>query len=394
MRIDGHKLIIIIIFILAAIGWMGWFDCKVDAENVKCKMQKQEQIVVEQTENDEQDNAKTEAEIPEIELEAEINPWIPISEFEAAPVELETKAYTNYKVVGKGGDSAQSKYIYNYLTVCDDGYLRDKDGFIAAALGSYFGGYHDDSIGTRWVFVCKDGTEIPIVKVDVKQNDHTMDVEHKIGVISGRYDNHGNSVRTGEYIEFYVDVDKINGLVYTNSNPCVNTTPGMDGVIVGWYQVEKEDAPESKSEIELSDYDRWFIECVVAGEACGESYDGQRAVAQCIYNAMLKDGLTPQEVKINYQYAGWKEGLYDSDRKTWQSVHDAVSAVFDNGDFVTDKPILYFYNPSIVYSGWHESQNYVMTIGGHKFFYADEDVNAEWANILLTNVNKYGMIEP
>ena len=86
------------------------------------------------------------------------------------------------------------------------------------------------------------------------------------------------------------------------------------------------------------------------------------------YNAMLKDGLTPQEVKINYQYAGWKEGLYDADRKAWQSVHDAVSAVFDNGDFVTDEPILYFYNPSIVYSSWHESQNYVMTISHHKFF--------------------------
>ena len=369
MKIDGRRVLVVLIFILVIIGWMGWLECKVDAENVKCKTKKQETEVapiIESTESVEDDDMELDA--PELELEAEIKPWIPISEFEAAPVELETKAYTNYKVIGKGGDSAQSEYIYSHLTVCDDGYLRDKDGFIAAALGSYFGGYHADSIGTRWVFVCKDGTEIPIVKVDIKQNNHTLDAEHKIGVISGRYDNHGNSVRTGEYIEFYVDVDKINGLVYTNSNPCINTTPGMDGVIVGWYQVESEKETESKSEIELSDYDRWFIECVVAGEAGGESYDGQRAVAQCIYNAMLKEGLTPQEVKINYQYAGWKEGLYDTDRKAWQSVHDAVSAVFDYGDFVTDEPILYFYNPAIVYSGWHESQNYVMTIGGHKFF--------------------------
>ena len=35
-----------------------------------------------------------------------------------------------------------------------------------------------------------------------------------------------------------------------------------------------------------------------------------------------------------------------------------------------------------------------MTIGGHKFFYLAEDENAEWANILLTNVNEYGIIEP
>ena len=35
-----------------------------------------------------------------------------------------------------------------------------------------------------------------------------------------------------------------------------------------------------------------------------------------------------------------------------------------------------------------------MEIGGHRFFYLTEDENAEWANILLTNVNEYGIIEP
>lgn len=35
-----------------------------------------------------------------------------------------------------------------------------------------------------------------------------------------------------------------------------------------------------------------------------------------------------------------------------------------------------------------------MTIGGHKFFYLTEDENADWTNILLTDVNEYGIIEP
>lgn len=395
MKIDGRRVLVVLIFILVIIGWMGWLECKVDAENVKCKTKKQETEVapiIESTESVEDDDMELDA--PELELEAEIKPWIPISEFEAAPVELETKAYTNYKVIGKGGDSAQSEYIYSHLTVCDDGYLRDKDGFIAAALGSYFGGYHADSIGTRWVFVCKDGTEIPIVKVDIKQNNHTLDAEHKIGVISGRYDNHGNSVRTGEYIEFYVDVDKINGLVYTNSNPCINTTPGMDGVIVGWYQVESEKETESKSEIELSDYDRWFIECVVAGEAGGEPYKGKLAVAQCYFDAMLKDGLSATEVKSAYGYSGWNENLDKQDPKAYDEVKNAVADVFYGGKFVTDKPILYFYAPAYGRSDWHEAQEYWKSIANHKFFYLAEDVNAEWANILLTNVNEYGMIEP
>ena len=75
-------------------------------------------------------------------------------------------------------------------------------------------------------------------------------------------------------------------------------------------------------------------------------------------------------------------------------VMDAVHDIFDMGQFVTEKPILFFYAPSLCDSPWHESQNYAMTIGGHKFFYLTEDENAEWANILLTNVNEYDRIEP
>ena len=83
-----------------------------------------------------------------------------------------------------------------------------------------------------------------------------------------------------------------------------------------------------------------------------------------------------------------------SDRKMYIEVMDAVHDIFDMGQFVTEKPILFFYAPKLCDSPWHESQNYAMTIGGHKFFYLTEDENAEWANILLTNVNEYGIIEP
>lgn len=34
----------------------------------------------------------------------------------------------------------------------------------------------------------------------------------------------------------------------------------------------------------------------------------------------------------------------------------------------TDAEILYFYAPALVSSEWHESQTYVCTIGGHRFF--------------------------
>lgn len=110
----------------------------------------------------------------------------------------------------------------------------------------------------------------------------------------------------------------------------------------------------------LSDEDRYVIECIVAGEARGEGVEGQMWVATCIYNAMQKDGLTPMEVKEKYKYSGWYENISDE-------VKEAVSRVFDNGEIVNDN-VLYFYAYKTTKSSWHETQDYIATIGGHKFF--------------------------
>ena len=158
-------------------------------------------------------------------------------------------------------------------------------------------------------------------------------------------------------------------------------------------EIDKPEIEYYVSPIYLTEDDRWFIECVVAGECAYEPYEGKLAVAQCYFDAMIKDGLTAREVKEVYQYSGWNPDLDKQDRKMYIEVMEAVHDIFDVGQFVTEKPILFFYAPSLCDSPWHESQNYAMTIGGHKFFYADEDENAEWANILLTNVNEDGIIE-
>lgn len=143
----------------------------------------------------------------------------------------------------------------------------------------------------------------------------------------------------------------------------------------------------------LTEYETWFVECVVGGEAAGEPYEGKVAVAQCYFDAMLKDGLSATEVKSAYGYSGWNENLDKQDPKAYDEVKNAVMDVFYGGKFVTDKPILYFYAPRWCTSEWHEAQEYWGSIANHKFFYLAEDENAEWANILLTNVNEYGIIE-
>lgn len=120
---------------------------------------------------------------------------------------------------------------------------------------------------------------------------------------------------------------------------------------------------ESKCKYALTDYERWYVGAIVAGEAGGETMDGKMAVAQCILNAMLLEKYTPEQVRVNYQYSGWNESMaMDSD------VQEAITRVFDNGETVTDKYILYFYAPAWCTSSWHESQDYAGTFGSQRFF--------------------------
>ncbi len=63
---------------------------------------------------------------------------------------------------------------------------------------------------------------------------------------------------------------------------------------------------------------------VVMAEAGGECHLGQRAVAQCILSACLRDDLRPLEVVRVYGYT-------QARKKPTRSVQDAVKAVFDYG---------------------------------------------------------------
>ena len=117
----------------------------------------------------------------------------------------------------------------------------------------------------------------------------------------------------------------------------------------------------NKAAFRLSDYERRVVECMVMGESGSESYKGQLLVAYCILNACKKDGLQPSEVRRIYKYSGW----HDSPTK---SVKKAVSSIFDDGYRPINDTPLYFYAPKYCNSSWHETQRYICTVGGHKFF--------------------------
>ena len=117
---------------------------------------------------------------------------------------------------------------------------------------------------------------------------------------------------------------------------------------------------ESPIDYPITEDDRETLEHIVEGEAGGESYDGKLWVATCLRNAMEKDDLSAEQVRISYQYAGWGETVSDDTKK-------AVSRVFDFGDTTHDS-VLWFYAPEWCESEWHESQQFVAEIGGHRFF--------------------------
>lgn len=111
----------------------------------------------------------------------------------------------------------------------------------------------------------------------------------------------------------------------------------------------------------LTEWERDLVERVVMAEAGGEPYKGQLAVAQCILNACMMDGLRPAEAIRAYQYTTARP-------EPTESVKKAVAAVFDDGVTVFDSVVVYFYAPGLCRSDWHETQEYVTTIGCHRFF--------------------------
>lgn len=124
----------------------------------------------------------------------------------------------------------------------------------------------------------------------------------------------------------------------------------------------------------LTDEERKLVEGMVTNEAGNQPYDGKIAVANCILNAMLADGYTVAQVKAQYGYSYYDIEKFESEcldaygnTKLSDEIRQAVSQVFDDGKILSDN-IFWFYNPSIVYSEFHESMKYQFTIGNHKFF--------------------------
>lgn len=154
-------------------------------------------------------------------------------------------------------------------------------------------------------------------------------------------------------------VEVIPQVVY-HYEPPVQLTPCVSEVEIDPVVVQQE------AQVPEFGWDYEYVLRVVAAECRGEPYEGQLAVAQCIYDTAEARNMTPEEVvKEANQYAS----PVSLDLVT-ESVRNACCDVFVLGNFLTDEPIRFFYSTRNGFvSKWHENNlEYVMTIDNHKFF--------------------------
>lgn len=118
----------------------------------------------------------------------------------------------------------------------------------------------------------------------------------------------------------------------------------------------------------LSDREREIVECAVMCEAGGEGKRGEMMVAQSILDGALRNNLDMFEMIRAYGIAT------TSHSKVSEEVKESVRLVFDEGQRVTMEKTDLWYNPAIVVSLWHEEQQYVTTVGSHRFFWMNNDL--------------------
>ena len=206
---------------------------------------------------------------------------------------------------------------------------------------------------------------------------------------------------------FYVDISK---MVENNDEPIYNFSDMSVQYSQGNTTSEPEqnssslelnksksglEQTESKSTyryaylIHLTDSERHVVESIVAGESGNQPFVGKKLVAQAVYNGMLRDNMSPSQVRKQYSYDGYKD-IDEFEKECLKAYgntnaadecRQAVKEIFDDYSMPTDDFVLFFYAPAHSKGTWHENAKTLKPIiyvnedgsttnyiGGHKFF--------------------------
>ena len=144
-----------------------------------------------------------------------------------------------------------------------------------------------------------------------------------------------------------------------NTEPAAGPVPDSEKLIVTAETVREE--AEVLPQYEITPEERELIERVVAAEARGESYAGQKAVAEVIYNRCTLWNKSATEILLaKSQFAKPYSGEIP------ESAKNAVADVFDNGHLMLDGAT--HFHADYVQPYWAEKKVFVVQIGVHKFY--------------------------
>lgn len=204
---------------------------------------------------------------------------------------------------------------------------------------------------------------------------------------------------------FYVDISKmVENDVENNDEPVYifsdmsvqySGSQNSEGQTSGSQSSEPEQTEPKTSTyryaylIHLTDSERHVVESIIAGESGNQPFVGKKLVGQAVYNAMLRDNMSPSQVRKQYSYDGYKD-IDEFEKECLKAYgntnaadecRQAVKEIFDNCSMPTDDFVLFFYAPAHSKGTWHENAKTLKPItyvnedgsttnyiGGHKFF--------------------------
>lgn len=199
---------------------------------------------------------------------------------------------------------------------------------------------------------------------------------------------------------FYVDMSKMVENMVENNDESVYIFSDMSVQYSGSQTSEGQTSGPEHTEpktstyryaylIHLTDSERHVVESIVAGESGNQPFVGKKLVAQAIYNGMLRDNMSPSQVRKQYSYDGYKD-IDEFEKECLKAYgntnaadecRQAIKEIFDNYSMPTDDFVLFFYAPAHSKGTWHENAKTLKPItyvnedgsttnyiGGHKFF--------------------------
>ena len=127
--------------------------------------------------------------------------------------------------------------------------------------------------------------------------------------------------------------------------------------------IDNPDTTYKCAQVTLSEHDRDLTERLCMGEFGSGGFVGASLIAQAVKNAICFDGYrSVAQVIKECRYTGSTDCVANEDCKK------AVRYIFDENHDAVQHRIMYMYNPDLVQSAFHESQNYILTYENVRFF--------------------------